>query len=94
MKNIYENTEIPSWVIGASNEQLISHIKYLTHNANRDKKTIAKSRFRYRKAEKELNTIEKKTIARMLSHIEKNLTEVGEVEEYLWKELDKGTEFE
>jgi hypothetical protein len=38
--------------------------------------------------------MDKKTIATILAYIEKNCTEVEEVEEYLWKLLDEGTEFE
>ena len=41
-----------------------------------------------------LNDIERKIVAKILAHVEKNCTEVEEVEEYLWKLLDKGTEME
>jgi len=94
MVNRYRKTELPSWVHGASNERLIEHIQYLTHNAIVDRKVIANARYRYRKAEKQLDDVEKKTMTKILAHIEKNCTEVEEVEEYLWQQIDKGTEFE
>ncbi len=38
--------------------------------------------------------MDKKTIAKILAHVEKYCVEVEEVEEYLWRLLDEGTEFE
>lgn len=37
--------------------------------------------------------VEKKTIAKILAYVEKNY-DVPEIEEYLWKILDEGTEME
>ena len=43
---------------------------------------------------KKLNDTERKIVASILAYVEKNCTEVEEVEEYLYKILDKGTEVE
>ena len=44
-------------------------------------------------AKKEIEQKEKKTISKVLAYVEKN-HDAPEIEEYLWKMLDKGTEFE
>ncbi|WEG18611.1 hypothetical protein PQ478_09015 [Alkalihalophilus pseudofirmus] len=41
-----------------------------------------------------LNNLERKLVATILSHVEKNCSEVEEVEDYLWKMLDKDTDME
>lgn len=41
-----------------------------------------------------LNDIEREIVGQILAYVEKNCVEVEEVEEYLWRLLDKGTEFE
>lgn len=57
------------------------------------------SKFKYGEIKVNIKSLEgermdKKTIATILVYVEKNCTEVEEVEEYLWKLLDQGTEFE
>lgn len=42
---------------------------------------------------KEIEQKDKKTVAKILAYVEKN-HDAPEIEEYLWKLLDKGTEFE
>lgn len=41
-----------------------------------------------------LNDTERKIVSHILGVVEKNFTEVEQVESYLWQLLDKGTEFE
>lgn len=37
---------------------------------------------------------ERRIVRKIMAHVEKNCTEVAEVEEYLWQLHDYGTEFE
>lgn len=41
-----------------------------------------------------LNETERDIVTKILAHVEKYCIEVEEVEEYLWKMLDKGTDME
>jgi len=92
MVNRYKNTKLPSWVYTSSKESLIEHIQYLTHNATRDKSTIANARYRYRKAEKKVDEIEMETIEKLLKYIEKTSPDAAEIKEYLQQFIDNKEE--
>lgn len=57
MRKPYSEIELPSWVKTATKEQLIDHIKYLTHTKDIYKRQLSKARYRYTKAEKLLKGI-------------------------------------
>lgn len=54
LRKPYSNVEIPEHLLKADREQLLDHIRYLTHNKNVQKKALNKARRRYKKAEYKL----------------------------------------
>jgi hypothetical protein len=57
IKKPYSNANIPKWILTASNDRLIGHIKYLTHNKQTNDRALNRARARYTKAEKQLREI-------------------------------------
>jgi predicted transcriptional regulator len=81
--------EVATMAINALHKQELEHEKFV----NASYETIRKEEEKVKRLEKEIERKEKNTIATILAYVEKNY-DAPEIEEYLWKRLDKGTEFE
>ena len=59
LNKAYRDTDIPSWCCSntATKEQLIDHIKYLTHTLETERKAKRKYRHKYSKLKKEVENI-------------------------------------
>lgn len=59
LNKVYRDAEIPSWCYNYSlpRENLIDHIKYLTHNNRTLTKQLRSARYRYRKAENQIKEL-------------------------------------
>lgn len=58
MRKPYCDVELPSWAATASKEQLLDHLRYLTHCNKTLRSQLGRARRRYTKAEKELKANE------------------------------------